>query len=35
MADGVEYRIPPTIEDATVIDEIRSNLIALGYPRNR
>lgn len=33
MADGVEYRIPPTIEDATVIDEIRTNLNTLGYPR--
>jgi propionyl-CoA synthetase len=32
MADGVDYRIPPTIEDATVIDEIRVNLNALGYP---
>jgi propionyl-CoA synthetase len=33
MADGVEYRIPPTIEDATVIDEIQINLRALGYPQ--
>jgi propionyl-CoA synthetase len=33
MADGAEYRIPPTIEDATVIDEIKVNLNALGYPR--
>src|SRR5689334_4984655 len=33
IADGVEYRIPPTIEDATVIDEIRLNLNALGYPK--
>ena len=33
MADGVEYRIPPTIEDATVIDEIRVNLSSLGYPK--
>jgi propionyl-CoA synthetase len=33
MADGIEYRIPPTIEDAAVIDEIRANLSALGYPR--
>ena len=33
MADGVDYRIPPTIEDASVIDEIKSNLNALGYPR--
>ncbi len=34
IADGVEYRIPPTIEDATVLDEITANLNALGYPRN-
>ena len=34
MADGVEYRVPPTIEDATVIDEIRVNLNALGYPKS-
>jgi propionyl-CoA synthetase len=34
MADGVDYRIPPTIEDATVLDEIRINLNVLGYPHN-
>jgi len=33
IADGVDYRIPPTIEDATVLDEITTNLNALGYPR--
>lgn len=33
IADGVEYRIPPTIEDATVLDEITEHLNALGYPR--
>jgi propionyl-CoA synthetase len=33
IADGVDYRIPPTIEDATVLDEITSNLNAIGYPR--
>ena len=33
IADGVEYRVPPTIEDATVLDEITENLNALGYPR--
>ncbi len=32
IADGVEYRIPPTIEDATVLDEIKTNLSAIGYP---
>jgi len=34
MADGVEYRVPPTIEDATVLDEIKDNLSGLGYPRS-
>ena len=33
IADGVDYRIPPTIEDATVLDEITVNLSTLGYPR--
>lgn len=35
IADGVPYRIPPTIEDATVIDEITTNLSAIGYPREQ
>ena len=35
IADGVAYRIPPTIEDATVIDEISANLSAIGFPRDR
>jgi propionyl-CoA synthetase len=35
IADGVDYRVPPTIEDATVLDEITINLNALGYPRNQ
>ena len=34
IADGVEYRVPPTIEDATVLDEITLNLNAIGYPRS-
>ena len=34
IADGVAYRIPPTIEDATVIDEISANLSAIGFPRD-
>jgi propionyl-CoA synthetase len=32
LADGVEYRMPPTIEDPAVIDEIKVNLSAIGYP---
>jgi propionyl-CoA synthetase len=33
IADGTEYRIPPTIEDPAVLDEIAAGLAALGYPR--
>jgi propionyl-CoA synthetase len=33
IADGVEYRIPATIEDPLVLDEIAKALITLGYPR--
>jgi propionyl-CoA synthetase len=33
IADGVEYRMPPTIEDPAVIDEITVNLSDIGYPR--
>ncbi len=35
IADGIHYRIPPTIEDPAVIDEIKANLSAIGYPRSR
>ncbi len=33
IADGIEYRMPPTIEDPLVLDEIKSSLNALGYTR--
>ena len=33
LADGAQYRMPPTIEDPAVIDEIKANLDAIGYPR--
>ncbi len=32
IADGVEYRIPPTIDDPAILDEITVDLSALGYP---
>jgi propionyl-CoA synthetase len=32
IADGMEYRVPPTIDDPVVLDEITSALTALGYP---
>ena len=34
IADGVPYRMPPTIEDPTVIDEITASLQLIGYPRS-
>jgi propionyl-CoA synthetase len=33
IADGTEYRIPPTIDDPKTLDEIAVCLAALGYPR--
>ena len=33
IADGVEYRIPPTIDDPAILNEITVDLAALGYPR--
>ena len=33
IADGVEYRVPPTIDDPMILDEIAANLSTLGYPR--
>jgi propionyl-CoA synthetase len=32
MADGEDWSVPLTIEDATVLDEISGNLEELGYP---
>ena len=33
IADGVDYRIPPTIEDPIALTEIEASLDAIGYPR--
>ncbi len=32
IADGLEYQIPPTIDDPAILDEITADLAALGYP---
>jgi propionyl-CoA synthetase len=32
IADGVDYRIPPTIDDPAILDAITADLAALGYP---
>ncbi|MEM9802785.1 MAG: AMP-binding protein [Planctomycetota bacterium] len=33
MADGESFKTPPTIEDISVLDEIRAALAEIGYPR--
>ena len=33
MADGLDYKMPATIEDPTVIPEIAAALKTVGYPR--
>jgi propionyl-CoA synthetase len=33
IADGVDYRIPATIDDPTTLDEIKESLADIGYPR--
>ena len=33
IADGQEVRVPPTIDDPAILDEIRGVLGKLGYPR--
>lgn len=33
IADGVEYRMPATIDDPAILDEITEALAHLGYPR--
>ncbi len=33
IADGVAYTVPPTIDDAGILDEIRMDLQGLGYAR--
>jgi len=32
IADGVEYQVPPTIDDPVILDEITADLSVLGYP---
>jgi uncharacterized protein YwbE len=32
IADGLEYRIPPTIDDPAILEEITGDLTILGYP---
>lgn len=33
IADGTEYRVPATIDDPAILDEIRESLAVRGYPK--
>jgi propionyl-CoA synthetase len=33
IADGIDYRIPPTLDDPAILDEIAADLSSIGYPR--
>jgi propionyl-CoA synthetase len=33
IADGVPYRVPPTIDDPAILDEIAAGLAGIGFPR--
>ncbi len=35
MADGVEHKVPATIDDPETLGEIAANLKALGYPKTQ
>ena len=32
IADGVEYQVPPTIDNPLILDEITADLSEVGYP---
>jgi propionyl-CoA synthetase len=32
IADGIDYQVPPTIDDPLILDEITADLSTLGYP---
>jgi propionyl-CoA synthetase len=33
LADGVEVKVPATIDDPAILDEIRETLAGIGYPK--
>jgi hypothetical protein len=35
IADGLDYKVPPTIEDASVLDEIQEGLKTIGYAKRK
>ena len=35
IADGAPYRVPPTIDDPVILEEITADLAAIGFPRHQ
>jgi propionyl-CoA synthetase len=35
IADGVAYKVPPTIDDPAILEEITASLATIGYPLAR
>jgi propionyl-CoA synthetase len=35
IADGTEYRMPATIDDPAILEEVQEALVAAGYARDR
>jgi propionyl-CoA synthetase len=35
IADGVAYKVPPTIDDPAILEEITAVLAVIGYPPAR
>ena len=33
IADGTQYRVPATIDDPAILDEIKEALLLMGYPK--
>ena len=33
IANGLDYKIPATIDDPAVLDEIKNDFLLLGYPK--
>ncbi|MYF90240.1 MAG: propionyl-CoA synthetase, partial [Boseongicola sp. SB0676_bin_33] len=35
MADGEDFKMPATIDDPAILEEIRESLKTLGYPKDQ
>ena len=35
IANGVEYKVPATIDDPEILDEIKNDFLLIGYPKKQ